>query len=159
DECFRWNLGPLQVPYVTTKRQAEEIALTGGGQLEVVVVNPSCVLGPGDYSGSEFGTFCWRFWKGRLPFIFGGGNNFVDVRDVVAGPLLAAERGRPGERYLLGGTNRSFLSFFADLTRAAGRPIFRLRLPSVLGQLAATLAAPLQRRRGGRPYLTPTQAR
>jgi dihydroflavonol-4-reductase len=158
DETAAWDLGSLRVPYVTTKRQAEEEALTAVGP-EVVVVNPACVVGPEDYGRSEFGTFCRRFWRGRIPFDFGGGNNFVDVRDAAAGHLLAAERGRPGERYILGGCNRTTTAFFADLARVAGRPIFRLRLPAALGGLVATLNDRFGVWRAARSYLTAGQAR
>src|SRR5262249_32175909 len=104
DETAAWDLGRLRVPYVTSKGLAEEAALAAaGGGLEVVAVNPASVLGPDDFAGSEFGTLCRRFWRGRIPFHFGGGNNFVDVRDVAEGHLLAAQCGRSGERYLLGG--------------------------------------------------------
>src|SRR5262249_45753017 len=83
DETAHWNLGDLHVPYVTTKHQAERLALAASqAKLEVIVVNPSCVVGPDDFSASEFGTLCRRFWRRRVPFYFGGGNNFVDVRDV-----------------------------------------------------------------------------
>jgi dihydroflavonol-4-reductase len=154
DETSRWDLGRLAVPYVTTKRQAEEAALGGGA----VVVNPASVVGPDDFGRSEFGTLCYRFWKGRVPFHFGGGNNWVDVRDVALGHLLAAERGRAGQRYILGGANRTYSAFFADLARVARRRIGRLRLPNVLAPLAALLERVLARR-GARPYLTAGQAR
>jgi dihydroflavonol-4-reductase len=157
DESAPWNLGPLAVPYVTTKRQAEEAVLEVGG--DAVIVNPASVIGPGDFGKSEFGTLCYRFWKGRLPFHFGGGNNFVDVRDVALGQLLAAERGRAGQRYLLGGTNRCWTAFFADLARAAGRRIGRVRLPNALGPVVALLNRRLDRRGRSRPYLTAAQAR
>ena len=98
DEDACWNLRSQRVPYVTTKRWAEESALAANGNLEVVVVNPASVIGPDDFSDSEFGKLCRRFWKGRVPLYFGGGNNYVDVRDVAQGIRLAAERGRPGQR-------------------------------------------------------------
>jgi dihydroflavonol-4-reductase len=160
DETSAWNLGQLRVPYATSKRLAEEEALGAAGRsLEVVVVNPASVLGPEDYSGSEFGTLCRRFWRGRIPFHFGSGNNYVDVRDVAAGHLLAGERGRSGERYLLGGCNRTYTAFFAELARWAGRPIFRMRLPVALAGLAVLLHRRLKRRRRARPYLSAAQAR
>jgi dihydroflavonol-4-reductase len=158
DETAAWNLEPLGVPYITTKRWAEEKALARH-DLEVVVVHPASVVGPDDFSGSEFGTLCKRFWKGRLPFHFGGGNNFVDVRDVAEGHLLAAERGRPGERYVLGGENRTYAAFFRELAGVAERPIFRLRVPSAFGHAVAAVNARLPRREGKRSYLTPGQAR
>jgi dihydroflavonol-4-reductase len=157
DETAHWNLGPMRVPYVTTKRQGEELALSENGKLEVVVVNPGCVVGPDDFVGSEFGRLCRRFWRGRVPICFGGGNNFVDVRDVTDGLLRAAERGRPGERYLLTGTNRSMTAFFGELARPAGRPIPRLRLPTALAPIVAALGERFARR--GTPALTAGQAR
>lgn len=156
DETAPWNLGPMRVPYVTTKRQAEELALAGNVP-EVVVVNPGCLVGPDDFAGSEFGILCRRFWRGRLPICFGGGNNFVDVRDVADGMLRAAERGRPGERYLLTGTNRSLTTFFGELARVAGRTIPRLRLPTALAPVVAALGEKFTRR--GPPALTASQAR
>jgi dihydroflavonol-4-reductase len=158
DETCRWNLGSWRVPYVSSKREAEQLALAASDRdLEVVAVNPASVIGPDDFSSSEFGTLCRRFWRGRLPIHFGGGNNFVDVRDVALGHLLAAERGRAGERYILGGENRTLSAFLADLARVAGKPILRLRLPNVLAPVVAALNACYTRQ--ARPYLTPGQAR
>jgi len=160
DETAVWNLGPLRVPYVTTKRRAEEIALAASGaDLEVVVVNPASVIGPDDFTPSEFGTLCRRFWRRRIPLHFGGGNNFVDVRDVARGHLLAAERGRAGERYILGGHNRSFTAFFGDLARVADRPIFRLWLPDALGAVVARFNDRLRGQRTSRSYLNAAQTR
>jgi dihydroflavonol-4-reductase len=159
DETARWNLASARVPYVTTKRQAEELVLKAARDgLNAVVVNPASVLGPDDATGSEFGMLCKRFWRRRIPLYFSGGNNFVDVRDVARGHLLAAERGRRGERYILGGWNRSYRDFFAELARFSPRLLPRLRLPAFLAPALARLVA-LFDRRGSRSYLTPAQAR
>lgn len=159
DETTAWNLGALKVPYVTSKRWAEELALAEAGRgLEVVVVNPASVIGPDDFSASEFGTLCRRFWRGRIALHFGGGNNFVDVRDIAAGHVLAAEFGRPGERYILGGHNRTYTSFFADLARTAPRPIIRLWVPDAVGGMIAALHDRFERSSSARSYLTAAQA-
>lgn len=159
NECTRWNLGPMRVPYITTKRQAEELALAHNGpRSDVVVVNPACVLGPDDETSSEFGTMCRRFWSGRIPIHFGGGNNFVDVRDVVQGILVAWTHGRPGERYILGGVNRSMTAFFSSLAQAAGHSIPRWRLPNAMGPAIAFAEQRWSRQRS-RAYLSPAQAR
>jgi dihydroflavonol-4-reductase len=159
DETVRWDLRSYRVPYVTTKRLAEENALAANGRgLEVVVVNPGSVVGPDDFADSEFGTLCRRFWKGRIPFYFGGGNNFVDVRDVAQGIRLAAERGRPGERYLLTGDNRTYQGFFRDLAQAAQRTIPRLRLPNVLASVIGFVSDRLPSKESRRPYLSSSQA-
>jgi dihydroflavonol-4-reductase len=123
------------------------------------VVNPASVIGPDDYSGSEFGMMCRRFWQGRVPLVFGGGNNFVDVRDVAAGMLRAAELGRPGERYILGGTNLSYTAFNSELARVAGRPIPRFRLPTAFARFGAALADRFKKKRSKRPLLSSAQAR
>jgi dihydroflavonol-4-reductase len=160
DETAAWKLDSLRVPYVMTKRIAEQEILAASGKgLETVVVNPGCVVGPDDFSGSEFGTLSRRFWRGRVPFHFGAGNNFVDVRDVAAGHLQAAQKGRPGQRYILGGHNRTYTALFADLARVASRPIFRVRMPTAVGTWIAALFDRCQRGRQARPYLTSGQAR
>lgn len=159
NETSPWNLAGHAVPYVSTKREAEEIALAFRGGPDVVVVNPASVVGPDDYSGSEFGVMCRRFWQGRIPLVFGGGNNFVDVRDVVIGMLHAASRGRPGERYILGGANRSYTAFNSELARAAGKAIPRFRVPTAFAQAGAAIADRLNHKRNKRPLLTSAQAR
>lgn len=160
DETAAWTLGPFRAAYATTKQEAERVATTAnGGELEVVVVNPGCVVGPDDYSGSEFGALCKRFWRGRVPFHFTGGNSFVDVRDVALGVLAAASRGRPGERYLLTGENRRWSSFFQELARASGRPVPRLTLPSWLAPPVARVVSWVEKRKDRAASLTPEQAR
>ena len=147
------------MPYITSKRVAEQTALQEStSTLEVVVVNPASVIGPDDFAQSEFGTLCRRFWRGRIPFHFGGGNNFVDVRDVATGHLLAAERGRAGERYILGGVNRTYRDFFVDLARYSRRPVFRVGLPNAVAHVVAAINTRLTRPER-RPYLTIPQAR
>jgi dihydroflavonol-4-reductase len=160
DESAAWNLGDRAVPYVTTKRQAEELALDAArrGQ-DIVVVNPASVIGPDDFTSSEFGTFCMRFWRGKVPFHFGGGNNFVDVRDIADGMLRAATLGRSGERYILGGANQTSDQFFEAMCLASGRRRFWMRLPRVVGAGIAAFARRRPSRSGARPVLTPLQAR
>jgi dihydroflavonol-4-reductase len=116
-----FGLNRLRVDYVHAKRAAEQVALGAGllGQ-KVVVVNPGYLVGPEDHARSAMGHFCTRFWRGRLPVAPAGGLNLVDVRDVARGHLLAAEHGRPGQRYILGGENRSFHEFLALLAEVAG---------------------------------------
>ncbi|HEY2785812.1 MAG TPA: NAD-dependent epimerase/dehydratase family protein, partial [Fimbriiglobus sp.] len=158
DEAAKWNLGPLRIPYVTTKREAEDLALAAAasGQ-DVRIANPGCVIGPDDFSESEFGNLCRRFWKGKVPIHFSGGNNFVDVRDVADGLLRIAERGRVGERYILGGWNRTYARFFGELARYGDRRHPRLTLPACMAP-AMAIAEKRFRKRGARPVLSPEQA-
>ena len=84
------------------------------------MTNPGYLVGPEDFERSVMGRFCVRYWRGMLPFSPPGGVNLVDVRDVARGHLLAAERGRPGRRYILGGENRTFIEFMAALAEVVG---------------------------------------
>lgn len=159
DETADWNLAPLRIPYVTTKWEAETLALRAvESGLDVVVANPACVLGPDDFSGSEFGTLCRRFWRGNVPFHFTGGNNFVDVRDVVDGLTRVAESGRRGERYLLGGANMTYSRFFAELARYSPKPRIRLTFPAEWAPALAAIGDRF-RKNNSHPMLTPEQAR
>ncbi|MCS7159905.1 MAG: NAD-dependent epimerase/dehydratase family protein, partial [Gemmatales bacterium] len=159
DESAHWNLASLKVPYIQSKREAETLALLSAARgQDVVIVNPACLVGPQDYSGSEFGVLCRRFWCGRIPLMFRGGANFADVRDVAQGILSAAESGRCGQRYILGGVNRTWLDFFRDLARLSSRPLPRWCAPNSLGPIIATLNRYCERRRRKRPYLSAAQA-
>jgi|SRR6516225_1934882 dihydroflavonol-4-reductase len=115
-----FNLADLKVDYVHAKRAAERIALEASGEKDVVVVNPGYLIGPEDYEPSVMGRFCKRYWQGRVPLAPPGGFNLVDVRDVARGHLLAAERGKAGRRYILGGENRTFPEFMIRLAGAMG---------------------------------------
>lgn len=131
DESTAWNKAAADVPYVQAKRGAEALALEAAHSgRDVVVTNPGYLVGPEDHEHSVIGRLCERFWRGRAPLVPPGGLNLADVRDVALGHLLAAEHGRRGERYLLGGEDHSFASFFALLARVAGfRPRALPRFP------------------------------
>jgi dihydroflavonol-4-reductase len=94
-----------QWPYYRAKLFAERAALErSGGDIEVLSVNPSLVLGPGDVNGSSTDDVR-RIIEGSVPFVPVGGVSFVDVRDTADALVRAMERGRAGERYLLGACN------------------------------------------------------
>ncbi len=131
----------LTTEYERSKLEAELSACAFGAEheLEVVIVNPSRVYGPGQWSESNGVTKMIKgYAAGRWRMIPGDGNsigNYVFVDDVVQGHILAMEKGRPGERYILGGENASFNEFFAlcaDLTGRRHRMI-RLPLPVMMG--------------------------
>lgn len=121
----------LSIAYVRAKRSAEVETLSSGR--EVVVTNPGYLIGPDDYGRSVMGQFCTRYWRGRIPVAPPGGYNFVDVRDVAEGHILAAQYGRTGERYILGGENLTLKAFVDLLAAAAGfRPRWLPTCPTVL---------------------------
>src|SRR5688572_20635018 len=121
DEGCRAPLEVIAVwPYYRTKLYAEREALARNVPgFEVVVVNPSLLLGPGDERESSTGDVR-RFLSGTVPAIPAGGYAFVDVRDAALGMLLAWERGRPGERYILNAQNLTVAAFFQRLSRVSG---------------------------------------
>lgn len=99
-------------PYYRSKLYAEREALEANGpELEVIVVNPSLLLGPGDVNETSTGDVR-RFLERGVPALPTGGMAFVDVRDAALGMLLAFERGRPGSRYLLNAKNLTLTAFF-----------------------------------------------
>jgi dihydroflavonol-4-reductase len=117
-------------PYYRSKLYAEREALeANASDFEVVVVNPSLLLGPGDVNESSTGDVR-RFLERGVPALPTGGMAFVDVRDAALGMLLAFERGRPGARYLLNAKNLTLGAFFQRLERMTGVPAPRLRLPA-----------------------------
>jgi dihydroflavonol-4-reductase len=127
-------------PYYLSKIYQERLAFDLGATLglEVVTVNPSLLLGPGDVRESSTGDVR-RFLRRQIPVVLPGGVNFVDARDAAAATVAAMARGRAGERYLLGGPNWTIAEFFGRLERAAKVRGPRLRLPRRLAEGAAGL--------------------
>lgn len=107
-------------PYYRSKYYAEQSALAmNDAQMQVICVNPSLLLGPGDLKGSSTGDV-QRFLEHSAPFHPQGGVSFVDARDAALAMRLAFERGLPGERYLVASCNCTFRTFFGRLARIAG---------------------------------------
>jgi dihydroflavonol-4-reductase len=130
----------LTVPYKRTKLAAERLVLAAADRLDVVVVNPTTPVGPGDRKPTPTGRMIAGVARGRIPaYLAGTGLNVVDVRDVAHGHWLAYERGERGERYLLGGENLALQELFARIARLAGRRPPRLRIPYAAARAAATL--------------------
>jgi len=104
DESSEFNLGEFGIPYFITKQEAEKIALeVDKKELEVVVVNPSIMISPPD--NNKKGSRRRLGIPPALPFYIDFGINLVQTEDVIEGILLALDRGRSGERYILAGHN------------------------------------------------------
>jgi dihydroflavonol-4-reductase len=125
----------LSVPYKWTKLEAERLVLTSG--LDAVAVNPTTPVGEGDWRPTPTGRMIRGVALGRYRAVLDLGLNVVDVRDVARGHVLALERGRTGERYLLGGADLKLAELFAAVCDLAGRPRPRLRVPYAAVRLAA----------------------
>ena len=131
DEESPFALNRIKIDYVHAKRAAERLALDEAGRgRDLVVTNPGYLVGPEDFDRSAMGEFCLRYWRGKIPIASPGGLNLVDARDVATGHLLAAEHGRAGRRYILGGENQTIPGLIAALAEVGGlRPRIRSTLP------------------------------
>lgn len=129
DETTETSLSRIVGDYKKSKFLAEQVALEYAGRLPVVIVNPSFPVGPWDAKPTPTGQTILDFLNRRMPAYVDTGMNVVDVEDVALGHLLALEKGRIGERYILGGENltmKAMLDLLSDLT---GLPAPRVRLP------------------------------
>jgi dihydroflavonol-4-reductase len=124
--------------YKRSKFLAEQVAreLAGRG-LPVVIVNPSAPIGPWDVKPTPTGQMVVDFMRGRMIATVDTGLNIVHVRDVARGHLLAAERGKPGERYILGHRDLALADIFRLLAEITGGRPPRFRVPYALAWLGA----------------------
>jgi dihydroflavonol-4-reductase len=125
----------LAVPYKRTKLESERLALAAGA----VCVNPTTPVGEGDRRPTPTGAMVRGVVTGRYRAYPAIGVNAVDVRDVARGHVAALERGRPGERYLLGGVDITLRDLFAAIADLAGRPRPRVRVPHAAIRIGAAL--------------------
>lgn len=102
--------------------------LAGEG-LDIVIVNPAAPVGPGDIKPTPTGRMVLDAARGRMPAYVETGMNIVHVDDVAEGHVLALNRGRRGESYILGGENMMLSEIGRMITRLAGKPAPRIRLP------------------------------
>lgn len=116
--------------YKNSKHLAEQQALAfAAGGMPVVVVNPTLPVGPWDVKPTPTGKIVLDFLRCKIPAYLKTGMNIVDVADVVAGHILALEKGRPGERYILGNQNVSLKQILDMLSQLTGLPAPRIRAP------------------------------
>jgi dihydroflavonol-4-reductase len=140
------------------EREAEAAAARG---LPVVIVNPSAPVGPWDWKPTPTGRMLVDYLRGRMFAYLDTGLNVVHVRDVARGHLLAAARGRPGERYILGhaGGNLALRDIFRRLAGYTGVPAPRVRLLHGAALLIAAVCEGVARVRGGEPLVARTAVR
>jgi dihydroflavonol-4-reductase len=124
------SLSHMAGHYKRSKYLAEqEVLRLARAGLPVVIVNPSAPVGAGDVKPTPTGQMIVDFMKGRMWAYIETGMNLIDVDDVAVGHLRAMERGRLGERYILGHQNLSLHEIFILLSRLTGIPAPRLKLP------------------------------
>jgi dihydroflavonol-4-reductase len=144
DEATPLVEGQLTSHYKRSKLQAERAALAFVERgLPLVVVNPSAPVGPWDAKPTPTGQVIVDFANRKLPAIVDTGLNIVHVRDVAEGHLLAAERGRIGERYILGHQNMTLAEIVGELSELTGIPAPRVRLPYAVAWTAGAVSTAL----------------
>ncbi len=127
-------VGPYKASKFLAERVAEELAARGA---PIVIVNPSAPIGPWDVKPTPTGQMVVDFLKGKMVGSLDTGLNIVHVRDVARGHILAAERGRVGQKYVLGHRNMSLIDIFRILAGLTGLRAPRFRVPYALAWMAA----------------------
>jgi dihydroflavonol-4-reductase len=123
--------------YKRSKFLAEQVAIEFANQgLPVVIVNPTAPVGDHDVKPTPTGKIILDFLKGDMPAFIDTGLNVVDVRDTALGHWQACERGRPGERYILGSENLTLAQILQELARLTGRKAPTIRLPYLVAWCA-----------------------
>jgi dihydroflavonol-4-reductase len=127
------SLGNMIGPYKRSKFMAEEIAIQAGRSgMNVVVVNPTTPVGERDIKPTPTGRIVVDFLKKKFPAYVDTGLNLVDVNECARGHIAAMEKGKSGERYILGGENLTLKQILDKLAVITGLPSPRIRVPYVL---------------------------
>lgn len=124
--------------------EREVLAATERG-LEAVILNPTAIVGPCDFKPSHTGRLIVALARHRMPALVAGGFDWVDVRDVASAALAAADRGRPGERYLISGHWLPIADLAREVEHATGVPAPRFVAPLWAARLGVPLVAGLAR--------------
>jgi dihydroflavonol-4-reductase len=140
--------------YKRSKFLAEEEARKAAASgLPVVIVNPTTPVGPGDWKPTPTGRIIVDFLNGKMPAYVDTGLNLAPVEDVAAGHLLAAEFGRIGDRYILGGRNMTLREILEALSLITGRPAPRVKLPHAVALVAGYADEWISRLTGKEPQI------
>jgi dihydroflavonol-4-reductase len=156
DETTPSTLDDMVGPYKRSKFLAEEVVrgLVREQRLPAVIVNPSTPIGPRDVKPTPTGRMIVEAASGRMPAFVDTGLNLVHVDDVAMGHLLAEERGRIGERYILGGENMTLATILRRIAALVGRKPPTVKLPIAAVWPVAVVAEAMGRLTGREPFVT-----
>jgi dihydroflavonol-4-reductase len=159
DETAVWNFDRegMADAYSITKRESEDLVNAARDRLDAVIVNPTFMFGPRDARPSS-GKMIVKVVKGKLPGWTPGYNNFVDVRDVARGMVAAWQRGKRGERYILGGHDMTYRDVFREIARVAGVAPPRMKAPYAFARLLG-MWGDFRERGGHEPIVNTPQVR
>jgi dihydroflavonol-4-reductase len=131
------SLADMSGPYKRSKFQAEVVAKEFAKEgFPVVIVNPTAPVGDHDFKPTPTGKMIVDFLRGNMPAFLDTGLNVAYAGDVAAGHLAACERGKPGERYILGGENMTLQQIFDSLAQVTGLKAPRMRIPYAVAYAA-----------------------
>ncbi|MBL6615004.1 MAG: NAD-dependent epimerase/dehydratase family protein [Reyranella sp.] len=145
-------IGAYKRSKTMAERAVEEMVLREG--LPAIIVSPTTPIGPRDIRPTPTGRILLDAARGKIPAFVDTGLNFVHVDDVAEGHLLAFEKGRIGERYILGGENLTLQQLLAAVAELAGRKAPRIKLPRAPLMPLAFAAERMARFTGKEPLLT-----
>jgi dihydroflavonol-4-reductase len=130
DETTPVSIDDMSGHYKRSKWLAEQVALEKArAGLPVIIVNPTAPIGDHDWKPTPTGKIVADFLRNRLPAFVDTGLNVVDAHDCAMGHLLAAEHGRPGERYILGSQNLTLGDILRGVARIAGKKAPKVQIP------------------------------
>jgi Nucleoside-diphosphate-sugar epimerases len=152
------NFSTLRNPYPDTKLAAEKFLLQNKySDIQIVVVNPGFMIGSYDTHGTS-SRIIYEILNKKGLFAPSGGNSFVDVKDVCRGIILAAEKGKSGERYILAGHNLTYREFFKKVAVLCHRPKPLTVLPAFITLSAAFAIEKMSLIVGKKPMVTKNDA-
>ena len=158
DESQPCSVEQMAGDYKRSKFMGEQVALEFAGKgLPVVIVNPTAPMGDHDFKPTPTGQIVVDFLRGAMPAFIDTGLNVVDVRDVALGHWLACERGRAGERYILGSENLTLRRILHDLAEISGRRAPTVELPYFVAWTAGAAGTALAQITG-KPPRVPLEA-
>jgi dihydroflavonol-4-reductase len=140
DEDSPVSLADMIGPYKRSKFMAEQVAMEAGRNgLHVVTVNPTTPVGEQDIKPTPTGRIVVDFLKRKFPAYVDTGLNLVDVRECARGHVAALEKGKSGERYILGGENLTLKQILDELGKITGLPSPHVKLPYVVAFAAGVV--------------------
>ncbi len=152
DESEPCSVDQMAGDYKRSKFMGEQVALEfARAGLPVVIVNPTAPMGDHDFKPTPTGQIVVDFLRGAMPAFIDTGLNVVDVRDVALGHWLACERGRVGERYILGSENLTLRRILHDLAEISGRRAPTVELPYFVAWAAGAAGTALAQITGKPP--------
>jgi dihydroflavonol-4-reductase len=156
DETQPFDIRSVSGAYGKSKARATKLVLSAVQEgLDAVIVCPTGIIGPFDYRLSQMGRMIRDFLARRFPFYIDGSYDFVDVRDVVRGMIMAFEKGGRGESYILSGEKISVRNLFLEMEKITGIRAPKRKLPSWIADIASVFIEFFSRMRGREALLCP----